>query len=92
MLQNPSDPDVTYREKVRKEHQGCAANLEETVGENGSVVTDYQYEQNTYSGSQFMKDSLEKTSVQEEEGILIVDGLIQGKETMVLPGRKTSVL
>lgn len=88
MLQNPSDPDATYREKAGKEHQGYAANLEETVGKNGSVVTDYQYEQNTYSDSQFLKDSLEKTPVQEEEGILIADGAYSGKENRDLSGEK----
>jgi hypothetical protein len=41
ILQNPSDPDATYREKAGKKHHGYAANLEETVGENGTVVTDY---------------------------------------------------
>lgn len=41
MLQNPSDPDATYRTKAGKEHQGYAANLEETVGKNGSVIIDY---------------------------------------------------
>lgn len=30
------------------EYQGYAANLEETVGKNGSVITDYQYERNNY--------------------------------------------
>ena len=45
MLQNPSDPDATYRTKTGKEHQGYVANLEETVGKNGTVITDYQYEQ-----------------------------------------------
>lgn len=39
-LQNPSDPDATYRNKSGKQHRGYAANVEETVGRNGSVVTD----------------------------------------------------
>ena len=46
-VQNPSDPEVTFRKKVNKEHRGYVANLEESVGEGDSVVTDYQYEQNT---------------------------------------------
>lgn len=32
MLQNPSDPDATYREKAGKAHRGYAANVEETAG------------------------------------------------------------
>lgn len=52
------------------------------------MVTDYQYEQNTYSDSQFLKDSLEKTPVQEEEGILIADGAYSGKENRDLAREK----
>ena len=47
MLQNPSDPEATFRNKAGKEHRGYAANLEESVGADGSVVTEYQYEQTT---------------------------------------------
>ena len=36
-LQNPSDPDATYRNKSGKLYRGYAANLEETVGKNGSI-------------------------------------------------------
>lgn len=39
-------------------YQGYAANLVETAGKNGSVITDYQYEQNNYIDNQFLKDSL----------------------------------
>jgi hypothetical protein len=28
-LQNPADPDVTYRNKAGKPHRGCVANIEE---------------------------------------------------------------
>lgn len=31
-LQNPSDPDVTYRNKSGKSYRGYVANIEETVG------------------------------------------------------------
>ncbi len=41
ILQNPSDPEATFRSKAGEEHQGYVANLEESVGENGSVITDY---------------------------------------------------
>lgn len=88
MLQNPSDPDATYRTKAGKEHQGYAANLEETVGKNGSVITDYQYEQNNYSDSQFLKDSLKRSEVQEEEITLVTDGAYSGKENHDLAAEK----
>lgn len=88
MLQNPSDPDATYRKKAGKEYQGYVANVEETVDKNGSVVTDYQYEQNIYSDSQFLKDSLEHTEVQEEMVTLVADGAYSGKENHDLAGGK----
>ena len=65
--------------KQGKEHQGYVANLEETVGKNGSVVTDYQFEQNHYSDSQFLKDSLARTEIQNEESTLITDGAYSRK-------------
>ena len=48
-LQNPSDPDAIYRNKSGKLYRGYAANIEETVGRNGSVVTDYQFDKNTHT-------------------------------------------
>ena len=74
MLQNPSDPDATFRSKAGEDHRGYVANVEESVGENGSVVTDYQFEQNTYSDSQFLHDSLEKMDTQEETVTIATDG------------------
>ena len=38
------------------------------------MVTDYQFEQNTYSDSQFLHDSLEKMDAQEETVVLATDG------------------
>ena len=88
MLQNPSDPDATYRAKAGKEYQGYVANLEEIVGKNGTVITGYQLEQNNYSDSQFLKDSLDRTDIQEEESILITDGAYSGKENHDLAAEK----
>ena len=88
MLQNPSDPDATYRVKVGKEYQGYAANLEETVGKNGSVITDYQYEQNNYSDSQFLKDSIARMEVQGGTTTVIADGAYSGKENHDLATEK----
>ena len=88
MLQNPSDPDATYRTKAGKEYQGYAANLEETVGKNGSVITNYQYEQNNYSDSQFLKDSLKRSRIQKEEITLVTDGAYSGKANHDLAAEK----
>ena len=84
MLQNPSDPEATFRNKAGKEYRGYAANFEESVGGNGSVVTDYQFEQNTYSDSQFLHDSIEKMERQEETVIIVTDGAYPTPENQKL--------
>jgi hypothetical protein len=78
MLQNPSDPDATYREKAGKHHKGYAANIVESVGETGSIISGYQYEQNVYSDSRFLQDMLETMDPQAEETILVADGAYSG--------------
>ncbi len=88
ILQNPSDPDATYRQKAGKEHRGYVANIEESVGEDGSVVTDYQYEPNTHSDGQFMKESLEQMDREEDPVTLIADGGYSGKENEDLAKEK----
>ncbi len=45
----------------------------ETVGKNGSLVTDYAYEQNTHSDSRFLNDYLERQPVYAEEATLVAD-------------------
>lgn len=87
-LQNPSDPDATYRTNAGKEYQGYVANLEEAVGSRGSVVTDYQYEQNSSSDRQFLKDSLECTPPQEKTVTLVADGAYFGKENHDIASEK----
>lgn len=74
ILQNPSDPEATFRSKAGEEHRGYVANMEESVGENGSVITDYQFEQNTYSDSQFLADTLNAMEPSEEPVTIATDG------------------
>ena len=88
MLQSPSDPDATFRIKAGEEHRGYVANIEESVGKNGSVVTDYQFEQNTYSDSQFLHDSLERMDAQDEPVILATDGAYPTHENQKLADEK----
>lgn len=91
MLQNPSDPDATYREKAGEAYRGYVANVEETAGKNGSVITGYQVESNNYSDSQFLQDSLERmeTPADPEEAVTIVaDGAYAGLENQALAEEK----
>ena len=78
ILQNPSDPEATYREKAGKDHRGYVANFVEEKGEGGSLITDYQFEQNTYSDSQFMQDYIEGIGPQEEKVTIAADGAYSG--------------
>lgn len=88
MLQSPTDPDATFREKAGKKYRGYVGNLEESVGENGSVITGYQLEQNTYSDSQFLQDNLQKAQVQKETSVLVTDGAYCGAENEALAASK----
>ena len=88
MLQNPSDPEATYRNKAGKIYRGYVANLEESVGKSGSVVTDYQYEQNRYSDSRFLQDSVARTEKQDETIKLITDGAYGGGDNTKLAKEK----
>lgn len=88
MLQNPSDPEATFRSKVGKEHRGYTANLEESIGSNGSVITEYQYEQNIHSDSQFIREHLERMNIQEERTVIIADGAYSGMENTQLASEK----
>lgn len=87
-LQNPSDPDATYRNKSGKLYRGYTANIEETVGKNGSVVTDYQYDKNIHTDSQFLQESLSQMEKSEEEIVLITDGGYDGQDNIALAKEK----
>lgn len=88
MLQNPSDPEATYRNKAGKIHRGYAANVEESVGANGSIVTNYQYDQNIHSDSQFLQESVAEAEETEEIVTLITDGGYGGGDNTELAKAK----
>ena len=85
---HPSDPEATFRNKAGKEHRGYAANLEESVGADGSVVTEYQYEQNNHSDSQFIQEHLAQMDNQEERTVIVTDGAYSGTENTQLAAHK----
>lgn len=92
VLQNPSDPEATYRVKAGKEHRGYVANVEESVGENGSIITDYQFETNNTSDSSMLKKRLENTDKNNVPSILITDGAYAGEENTKLAADKNITL
>lgn len=73
-MQNPTDVDATFRRKAGKEYVGYVGNVVESLGEDCSIITDFDYQPNTYSDSQFCKDVIENLGEQEEKVILIADG------------------
>ena len=88
ILQNPADPDATYREKAGKQHRGYVANVIEASGKNGSIIEDYQYEQNTHSDSQFLKETLDSMEKQDETVTIVTDGAYSGTQNEELAAEK----
>jgi len=92
IVQNPADPDATFRAKAGKEHRGYIANVvEESDGEQ-SIATDYQFEKNTYSDSQFVKDYIKQQPEGMETSILVADGGYCGYENTKLAAEKNITL
>ena len=83
-LQNPSDPDATYRKKAGKDHKGYVGNLVETFDENGAIITSYDYQANTHSDSSYCKETIEKLGLQETTTTLLADGAYASTENMEL--------
>lgn len=79
VLMNPADPEATFRRKGGAKHIGYVGNVTESVGEKGSVIADYAYEQNIYSDSQFIKDYLSTQPGNDETIILVADGAYGGE-------------
>lgn len=86
--QNPSDADASYRKKSDKLYRGYAANIEETVGSNGSVVTDYQFDKNIRTDSHFLQEALSQMEKSTEEIILVTDGGHDGQDNIALAKEK----
>ena len=59
------NPKATFQSKAGREHRKYIANLEESVGTNGSIATEYQYEQNNHSNSLFIQECLEQIDRQD---------------------------
>lgn len=84
-LQNPSDPDATFRRKAGKSNKGYVGNLIETVGEEGdSLITDIQYEKNTHSDSAFCEEYLSNREDDSPNEIMITDGAYNSTDNQKL--------
>lgn len=62
-LQNPNDPDATYRKKAGKKYKGYVGNIVESIGENGaSQITDFSYDENIHSDQEYSREYIEKSA------------------------------
>jgi len=73
-LQNPTDPDATYRRKANDDYIGYVANVAESFDDENRIITHYDLQQNTYSDQQFSKDFIDKIGQQDEPTQVLVDG------------------
>ena len=92
ILQNPSDPEATFRSKNGREHRGYVANVVECRSENGSIIEDYQYEPNIHSDSDFMKEAIEKMGRQETETAIVTDAAFGGERNQKLAEKNNITL
>jgi len=79
-LQNPSDEDATFRRKAGKGHQGYVGNFVEDCGENGNVITQYDYDTNLHADVDFGAEVIENLGVQEEKTVVLTDGAYASEE------------
>lgn len=78
ILQNPSDPDATYREKYT-DNVGYVANLVESFNDEAGVIKHYDLKPNTYSDIKFSEDLIDTLDNCEGTSIL-VDGAYYSHE------------
>ncbi len=79
-LQNPSDEDATFRRKGGVGYQGYSANIVEDCGENGNIITKYDFKENLHSDAEFCKEVIEELGKQEEPAVIITDGAFASDE------------
>lgn len=75
-LQNPTDPDATFRKKYGS-NIGYVANIVESFSEDTSVITNYDLKPNVYSDSKFSDDVIKAIASKknfDDKIKVIVDG------------------
>lgn len=81
IMQSPYDTDATCTYKYGA-HKGYSGMVVESVGENGSVITDFDLQNNLYSDSKFAEDVLDRIENPEGKEItLLGDGAFCGDNT-----------
>jgi len=73
-LQNPTDPDATFREKSGEDYKGFVGNVVESFDDKNVIITGYDLQPNIYSDITFSAGVIEQLGKQENELNMIVDG------------------
>ena len=81
-MQNPTDPDATFRRKAGVDHTGYVGNVVESLGEDSAIITQFDFQTNNYSDSQFCKDVVDEMGKQSETVTLIADGAYFSQENI----------
>src|SRR5699024_1202704 len=84
ILQNPSDPDATFRTKVDKNHTGNSLNLFEVHDPKKEIglIMHADLKENTHSDAQFGEDFVKYHPLANEIDTLAVDGAYYRQETV----------
>jgi len=89
MIQNPTDPDATFRFKAGINHRGYSANIVEAKNANGdSIIENYQYEKNNHSDHEFLKETIDSMDYQEKETTIVADGGYSGDDLKTAAAEK----
>jgi hypothetical protein len=79
-LQNPSDPDATYRKKAGEGHTGYVGNIVESCDkERGNIIDNYALEQNIHSDQAFAGEVLEELGDVVRGAVIVADGAYQSE-------------
>lgn len=76
VLQNPSDPEATFRTKAGENHVGYVGNFAETVDEETglAIIDSADLQPNIHSDSKFCRAEIEKMAEEEDHTVLVADG------------------
>ncbi|MEA1976102.1 MAG: transposase [Bacillota bacterium] len=90
-LQNPSDPDATYRTKYGP-NIGYVTNITEVFDDDNRIYISYKYKPNIYSDTNFLRDFIEKQNKSKWEIMLLVDGAYYSYELSEKAKEKNIIL
>jgi hypothetical protein len=84
-LQNPSDPDATYRNKGGKGHIGYVTNIVEIrdMDKKLGLILDFDVQPNTHSDAEFGETFVKNSKLSEEINVLAMDGAYYREETVI---------